>query len=76
MSKTEENSIDVVVHDARVSWSETDDVYVHTGQTAEREDGYVNIGSLAWDDGGDEVHNIERLKQFVGEWLGRRRASA
>jgi hypothetical protein len=45
-------------------------VFIHTGNKTEREDGYVHIGRLEWEEApndplDDSGHNIERLREFV-----------
>jgi hypothetical protein len=54
-----------------VAWTVDDDVFVRTGDTTEREDGYILIGQLDWDDTPDDravEYNIERLRTFVSAW--------
>lgn len=63
----------VVGANTRVAWTVDDDVFVHTGDTTEREDGYICIGQLAWEDtpndpADDAGHNISRLREFVTNW--------
>jgi len=48
-------------------------VFIHTGDTTEREDGYVHIGQLQWEDTPDDPaddggYNIERLRDFVNTY--------
>lgn len=56
-----------------VAWTVDDDVFVRTGDTTEREDGYIHIGTLGWEDTPDDPaddggHNINRLRDFVSAW--------
>ena len=56
-----------------VAWTVDDDVFVRTGSTVEREDGYILIGQLEWvdtpDDPADDAgYNLERLREFVQAW--------
>jgi len=48
-------------------------VFVRTGDTTEREDGYVLIGQLGWEDMPDDPaddggYNVGRLRDFVSKW--------
>lgn len=58
-----------------VAWTVDDDVYVRTGDTSKREDGYMYIGTFPWEDGhaetyyGQEDHNIDRLHEYVVAWI-------
>lgn len=66
-------AIEEIVGGTRVAWTVDDDVYVHTGDTSERDDGYVHIGTLGWEDTPDDPaddagFNIERLREFVLAW--------
>ena len=56
-----------------VAWTVDDDVYVRVGDTTEREDVFVLIGRLNWEDTPDDPaddsgHNIDRLRYFVSMW--------
>lgn len=64
----------VVAKTTKAVWTENEDVFVHTGDTTEREDGYIHIGLLAWEDTPDDPaddgeYNIRRLRDYVAEWL-------
>ena len=66
-------AIEEVILGQRVAWTVDDDVYVYTGDTTEREDGYVHIGTLGWEDTPDDPaddagYNIERLREFFFNW--------
>ena len=63
-------AIEIIVDTTKVAWTVNDDVFIYTGDTTEREDGYVHIGKLEWDETSndpldDSGHNIERLRDFV-----------
>lgn len=56
-----------------VAWTVDDDVFVRTGDTTEREDGYFLIGQLGWEDTPDDPtddggYNVGRLRDFVSAW--------
>lgn len=73
---TDAIEITVGVPPKRVAWTVDDDVYVHTGDTSQRDDGYVWIGELEWVDTPDDPcddagFNEERLRQFVLAWLNK-----
>lgn len=56
-----------------VAWTVDDDVFVRTGDTTERDDGYALIGQLEWvdtpDDPADDMgYNVNRLRDFVSKW--------
>ena len=56
-----------------VAWTVDDDVFVRTGDTTEREDGYVLIGQLGWEDTPDDPaddggYNVGRLHEMVSKW--------
>ncbi len=66
-------AIEIVVGTTKVAWTVDDDVFIHTGDTTEREDGYVHIGQLQWEDTPDDPaddggYNIERLRDFVNTY--------
>jgi len=73
----EEHALEITVCDHKVAWTEDDDVYVHQPDHPEckREDGYVLIGTLEWEDGHTETYdegmqyNIDRLRAFAKEHL-------
>jgi len=58
-----------------VAWTVDDDVYVRTGETTEREDGYIHIGTFEWEDGHSEsfseqqLRNSDRLHEYVCAWI-------
>jgi hypothetical protein len=65
--------IEITVGTTPVAWTVDDDVFVRTGDTAEREDGFILIGQLEWvdtpDDPADDAgYNIDRLREFVWAW--------
>lgn len=66
-----EEALEITVGpNTRVAWTTTDDVYVYTGDMSEREDGFVWIGRLCWEDNeddpcDDEGFNVQRLRDFV-----------
>jgi hypothetical protein len=73
----DEQAIEITVGDARVAWTENDDVYLFTGPGANaRDDGYTHIGTLKWEESMDEyvpftveeAHNLERLREFFLSW--------
>ena len=66
----------VVARTTKAVWTEDDDVFVYTGDTTERADGYIHIGVLTWEDtddtddpADDGEYNIRRLRDFVAEWI-------
>jgi hypothetical protein len=66
----DEDALEITVGFAtQVAWTTADDVYVHTGDTSEREDGFVWIGQLSWEDNDDPCDdygfNVQRLRDFV-----------
>lgn len=70
------DAIEIKVLDMHVAWTVDDDVFVHTGNTDEREDGFVHIGTLEWVDGDpehtvseDEAYNTDRLREYVCAWI-------
>lgn len=66
-----EEALEITVgYNTRVAWTTEDDVYVYTGDVSEREDGFVWIGRLCWEDNeddpcDDEGFNVQRLRDFV-----------
>lgn len=67
------DALEISVLGLPVAWTADDDVFVRTGDTAEREDGYVHIGLLGWEDTDDPCddagYNTERLRQYVLAWI-------
>ena len=68
-----EEALEIVVGTTKVAWTVDDDVFVHIGDKAEREDGYILIGQLQWadtpnDPADDAGYNISRLREFVLAW--------
>ena len=68
------DALEFVVGDLHVAWTVDDEVYVHTGDTSQREDGYVLIGMLEWDADyktamREQIANKKRLHKFVHEWV-------
>ena len=53
-----------------VAWTEDDDVYLRNpaNPSTQREDGFIWIGHLAWDDDVDEAENEARLRNFVTDY--------
>jgi hypothetical protein len=74
----EVDALEVTVGSMQVAWTSDDEVYVYTEQTKQqstREDGYIFIGNLEWEDmpvDGDwtqeEANNLERLRNFALDW--------
>jgi len=64
-----ENAIEVKVLDFHVAWSDSNKVFIFTGEKNEREDGYKHIGDLEWNDDYTETTNITRLHEFTLTWL-------
>ena len=69
-----EEAVEIVVGTTRVAWTVDDDVFIYTGDKSEREDGYIHIGQLEWEDNNDPTddfgHNEGRLRQYVTDKLG------
>lgn len=68
------DAMEIVVGDLHVAWTVDDEVYVHTGDTSQRDDGYVLIGMLEWEADHktamrEQIVNEERLREFVRVWL-------
>lgn len=59
-----ESAFEIVEGTTRAAWTEDDAVFVYTGNTDEREDGFQFAGYLHWTDGTDE-ENINRFREFV-----------
>ena len=65
---------EVVVAGTRAAWTVDNDVYVYTGDTSEREDGFVHIGVLEWVDDDtvsvseSEAANEHAFREFVLEY--------
>ena len=68
-----EEAVEIVVGTTRVAWTVDDDVFIYTGDKSEREDGYIYIGQLEWEDNNgptdDFGHNEGRLRQYVTDKL-------
>lgn len=45
------------------AWDESDNIYKHTGDCSERDDGYAFVGKLEFDDGFDEP--LAQFRHFV-----------
>lgn len=67
-----EQALEIDVLGTRVAWTENDDVFIHTGEKTQRDDGYEHIGRLEWEDSptshGDMEHNLDRLRDFFINW--------
>ncbi len=69
-----EFALEIVESGYPVAWTEDDNVYVRQPEKSDREDGYVLIGQLEWNDNSDsyaesEYDNLQRLRAFVREQL-------
>ena len=68
------DALEEVVMGQRVAWTVDDEVYLHTGNTDKRDDGYEYIGKLEWEDSPNATyrenmsHNLQRLREFFLTW--------
>lgn len=66
--------MEIKIGDMNVAWTEDDGVYVRSEETksSTREDGFILVGYLDWedspDDNDDMEYNLDRLSNFVMEW--------
>lgn len=66
--------MEIKIGGMNVAWVEDDGVYVRSEETKEsstREDGFILIGYLDWEDSPDDddmEYNLERLSNFVMDW--------
>ena len=55
-----------------VVWTVDNDVFVRFEEESDRDDGYIHIGQLEWEDVDDPSgygeYNISRLRDFVSAW--------
>jgi hypothetical protein len=72
-----EHALEITVGSMDVAWNEDDEVYIRAEETKDkssREDGYILIGHLNWEDSPDcnydedTEYNLERLRNFVLDW--------
>lgn len=72
-----EHALEITVGDMNVAWNEDDEVYIRSEKTKDkstREDGYIFIGHLNWEDSPDcnydedTEYNLERLRNFALDW--------
>jgi len=67
-------AVEIIVQGMRIAWTVDDEVFVHTGDTSQREDGFVLIGMLPWDADYkthimEQMENENRLREFVQVWI-------
>lgn len=67
-----ESAWEMMIGFTPVAWTEDDDVYLRNpaNPSTQREDGFIWIGHLAWDDDVDEAEaeNEVRLRNFVTDY--------
>lgn len=72
-----EHALEITVGDMDVAWNEDDEVFIYTEKTktqSVRDDGYILIGNLEWEDSPncnydeDMEYNLERLRNFALDW--------
>lgn len=63
----EEGAVEVKIDGVWYAWDESDNLFKHVGEGAERDDGYTFIGKLEWDDNCDSA--AAQIRQAVEKLL-------